>query len=89
MTGVQTCALPIYAEGGADGILTAVALAHRVFLVVNHVVVVLQLVDDLLRHLGHAVLLHERQHGHLHGGQGGRELQHDARVAPFVYDSGQ
>ena len=69
------------AEGRTDGILTAVTLADRVLLVVGHVIVVLEHVDDLLRHVGQSVLLDQRHHGHLRGGKLRRYAQYDALLA--------
>ena len=80
---LQRLAVDRHAERRTDGILTAVTLADGVFLVVNDIVIVFQQVDDLLRHFGHAVLLHQRQHGYLDRSQCGREFQHDARIAAF------
>ena len=67
-----------HAERGADGILPAIALADGILLIVLVGEVVLELVHHLLGHLGQAVLLHERHHGHLDRGERGGNLHHDA-----------
>ena len=56
------------AEGGSDGILTAIALADGVLrIAIVGVEMELELVYDLMSQLGQSVFLVEREHGALHG----------------------
>ena len=53
----------------ADGILTTIALADRILLLVVGVEVEAQVVDNLASLLRQTVFLHQWQHGTLHGRQ--------------------
>ena len=85
MTGVQTCALPIWR---ADGILPTVTLANRVFLVVLVGEVELQFVHHFLGQLRQTVLFHQRHHGYLDGGQRSGNLHDHAFLAAFEFFHG-
>ena len=68
------------AEGGADLVLAAVALADGAGVVIVHHEVAGQLVQQLLGGAGEDLLLAEGEHGALEGGQGGVEAQDGAHV---------
>ena len=67
-------------------VLAAIAAADGPFLVVEHVEVLFQFAINLLRHLRHAVLLHQRKHGRLDRREPRMKLHHHAllRLAVFV-----
>ena len=71
------------AERSADGVLTAVALADGVFLVVLIGEIVLEKVYNLLCKLRQAVLLDKRHNCHLDGGEGGGNTHYNALFAVF------
>ena len=71
------------AVGRSDGILSAIALADGVFLVVLAVEVEAQVVDDFTSLFGQSVFLHQRQHGQFHGRERSRQFQNGARFAVF------
>ncbi len=68
------------AEGGADLVLAAVALADGAGVVVVHHEVLRQLVPQLLGGAGEDLLLAQGQHGALEGGQGRVASTRKARV---------
>src|SRR6267154_1407284 len=72
-------------EGRAGLILAAIAPADRAAVVVEHVEVAAQVVEDLTGELRHAVLVHEREDGRFERRQRGRELQHDALLALHLF----
>ena len=71
------------AERRADGVLTAVALAYAVLLVVVRGEVEFQVVDNLACLLGQTVLLNKRHDGALDGSEGLRQVQDHTLVAAF------
>src|SRR5690606_26322074 len=72
-----------YAEGRANGVLAAVALANAVLFLVIAVEIGFALVKKVPGYFREAVLFGERQYGQLDGGQPWRELQHHAAVLLF------
>ena len=80
---VQRIVVHGYAERRSNGVLAAIALSNRVFLVVLVGEVVLELVYDLLGQFRQAVLLHQRHYGHLDGSQRGGNLHYNALLAIF------
>ena len=76
------------AEGGSDGILTAIAAADGVLLVVLQHVVMLEEIHDFASLLGEAVFLDQGEHGGFVGSEHGGEVEHGAvepsgRVSSF------
>ena len=69
------------AEGGADGILTAIAATDGVLLVVLEHVVGFEHVHNLAGFLGQSVLLDQRQHSGLVGSQHGGQAEDRADTA--------
>ena len=70
-----------HAPGRADLVLAAVALADRPALVVLGRQAAAQLLVDLARQLGHALLVQERHHRHLHGREPRVQAQQRALAA--------
>lgn len=69
------------AEGGADGVLPAVAASDGVFLIVLQHEVVAEAVHDFACFLGQAVLFDQRQDGGLVGRQHGGQAEDGSRAA--------
>ena len=71
------------AIGCAEGIHAAVTAADGVLLLVEATVLVLQHIHDLAGLFRESVLLDQREHCHLDGGQDGRDVQHNALGTVF------
>ena len=67
--------------GRADFIHAAIAAANGAGIIVEHLEVLLQIVEDLGREFRHAVFLDQRENGGLDRGDLGGELQDDADFA--------
>ncbi len=66
------------AEGGSDSILTAIAAADGVLLVVLQHVLMLEEIHDFASLLGQAVFLDQGEHGSFVGSEHGGEVEHGA-----------
>lgn len=67
----------------SDGVLTAVAFADRVFLVVAGREIELEVVDNLAGLFGKPVFADKRKNRAFHRGERFGKMEHYARVAPF------
>lgn len=74
-----------YAKRSSDCILTAVAFAYAVFLVVLDVEVEFEHVDDFAGQFGQSVFFHERQNGCFDWSDLRRNTQYDALLAVFEF----